>query len=285
MYKIRGADQKEYGPVTADVVRQWIAQGRMSAETLVQAEGSGDWQPLAGYPEFAVAPAPPLPGVAPGPSRPPGPAPTSGLAIASLVCGVLGCLGITALVGLVLGLVALVKINKSQGRLGGKGLAITGICVSGVMMFVALPVLAGLTLPALAKAKSRAQTVQCVNNLKQLCLATIMYANDNKDTLPTAAKWGDLIQTNLGSPAPFHCAGDPSGQRSSYAFNAKLGGASLDKISPQTVLFFECQGGWNVSGGASAMISHHAGTYTVGFVDGHVEQVRAAGLSQLRWEP
>src|ERR1044071_2194656 len=64
MYKIIGADQKEYGPVTADQLRQWIAEGRVNAQTLLQAEGQTDWRPLSSYPEFAAATAPP-PGLAP----------------------------------------------------------------------------------------------------------------------------------------------------------------------------------------------------------------------------
>ncbi len=64
MYKIIGVDQKEYGPVTADELRTWIAQGRANGQTLAQAEG-GAWKPLATFPEFAQAlsalpPPPPL---------------------------------------------------------------------------------------------------------------------------------------------------------------------------------------------------------------------------------
>lgn len=55
MYKIIGADQKEYGPVTSDQIRQWIAEGRANAQTLVQAEGGPDWKPLSAIPEFAEA--------------------------------------------------------------------------------------------------------------------------------------------------------------------------------------------------------------------------------------
>ncbi len=54
MYKILGADQKEYGPVTSEQVRQWIAQRRANAQTLVQGEGSTEWQPLSAFPEFAT---------------------------------------------------------------------------------------------------------------------------------------------------------------------------------------------------------------------------------------
>ena len=58
MYKIIGADQKEYGPVTAEQLRQWTVDGRANAQTLVQAEGSTDWQPLSSFPELNPATAP-----------------------------------------------------------------------------------------------------------------------------------------------------------------------------------------------------------------------------------
>ncbi len=54
MYKIIGADKKEYGPVTAEQVREWIAQGRANAESLLQTEGSAEWKPLSVFPEFAA---------------------------------------------------------------------------------------------------------------------------------------------------------------------------------------------------------------------------------------
>jgi hypothetical protein len=55
MYRIIGADQKEYGPVSADQVRQWIAEGRAGGASLVRPEGATDWQPLSAFPEFADA--------------------------------------------------------------------------------------------------------------------------------------------------------------------------------------------------------------------------------------
>ena len=63
MYKIIGADQRTYGPVSADTIREWIANRRANASTQVQAEGSADWKPLSEFPEFrdalAVAGPPP----------------------------------------------------------------------------------------------------------------------------------------------------------------------------------------------------------------------------------
>ncbi len=55
MYKIIGADQKEYGPISGDLIRQWIAEGRVNANTQAQAEGAAQWQPLSAYAEFAAA--------------------------------------------------------------------------------------------------------------------------------------------------------------------------------------------------------------------------------------
>jgi hypothetical protein len=54
MYKIIGGDKKEYGPATAEELRRWIAEGRLSGQSLVQAEG-GEWKVLATFPEFAEA--------------------------------------------------------------------------------------------------------------------------------------------------------------------------------------------------------------------------------------
>ncbi|MSU20859.1 MAG: DUF4339 domain-containing protein [Pedosphaera sp.] len=55
MYKIIGGDQREYGPVTADEIRQWIAEGRANGATQVQLEEGGDWKALASFPEFIEA--------------------------------------------------------------------------------------------------------------------------------------------------------------------------------------------------------------------------------------
>jgi TM2 domain-containing membrane protein YozV len=55
MYKIIGADGKEYGPVSVESLRQWIQQGRVSLQTQARLEGSADWKPLNSYPEFDLA--------------------------------------------------------------------------------------------------------------------------------------------------------------------------------------------------------------------------------------
>ena len=55
-----------------------------------------------------------------------------------------------------------------------------------LVVIAIIAILAGLLLPALAKAKTKAQGISCMNNNRQLMLAWRMYVEDNRDTLPFA---------------------------------------------------------------------------------------------------
>ena len=62
MYYIQGADQKEYGPVSADQLRQWISENRLNRFSPARADGESLWKTLGDFPEFAevlVGTAPP----------------------------------------------------------------------------------------------------------------------------------------------------------------------------------------------------------------------------------
>ena len=55
MYRIIGADGRQYGPVSAEQIRQWISSGRANAQTMAQAEGATEWKPLCNFPEFSLS--------------------------------------------------------------------------------------------------------------------------------------------------------------------------------------------------------------------------------------
>jgi hypothetical protein len=53
MYKIIGADQKEYEAANSDELLLWVKEGRADGRTLIKAEGTNEWKPLSSLPEFA----------------------------------------------------------------------------------------------------------------------------------------------------------------------------------------------------------------------------------------
>lgn len=161
MYKIVGADQKEYGPVSLEEVRSWITEGRANAQTLAKVEG-GPWKPLSTFPEFAgLLGAPPSSAVPPGAAPPPslaqmtytgrGPQ-TNSMAIAGLVMGILAvtvglcCCGwLFGLLGIIFSLVALSQIKKNPEQQTGRGMAIAGLVMSilGLIASIVLQILFG----------------------------------------------------------------------------------------------------------------------------------------------
>ena len=288
-YIIIGGDGVQRGPVSSEDVRQWMAEGRLSVDSKAQVEGSTEWVTLGQIPEFAGGPTSPPPltaGVTPGPSK------LSAMAVLSIVLAPLGLLtcGITTVIGLILGIIALVKISNSRGALRGMGVAITGLCLSIVFLFI-LPLFAAMALPAFAAAKMKAESIVCLNNERQMAQAMQLYATGHTNQLPPAATWCDdisgCVDTNAGGTRKFSTVPPhTTGSKCDYAFNSKLSGLDISKVPPATVMLFESDGGWNASGGQELMINtpRHR-FYSVVFADGSVRMVPAAQLNTLRWDP
>ena len=66
-----------------------------------------------------------------------------------------------------------------------------------LVVIAIIAILAAMLLPALSKAKIKAQMIYCMNNSKQLTLGWIMYAGDNSDRVLTSTDWvrGDVRDT------------------------------------------------------------------------------------------
>jgi type II secretory pathway pseudopilin PulG len=88
---------------------------------------------------------------------------TSGWAIAALIGSIL-CMPI----GLVLGIVALVKIGNAKGALGGRGLAIAAVVISGLMGPMVIGILAAIAIPNFVRYQNRAKSSEARMNLSRI---------------------------------------------------------------------------------------------------------------------
>ena len=96
-----------------------------------------------------------------------------------------------------------------------------------LVVIAIIAILAAMLLPALAKARSKAQMAGCQNNLKQIASGLYLYLSDNKDKIPFAGltcpnvnmSWDDLMNGYLGG-------GMDRGQQSWVAQGQYVGGTS-----------------------------------------------------------
>jgi type II secretory pathway pseudopilin PulG len=149
----------------------------------------------------------------------------SGLAIASMVLGILGFLTafiliglVLAPIGLILGIVALVKVKKKPHLYGGQGFAIAGVILSSLVVLI-LPIIAAIAIPNLLAARKAANEGAAISSLRTLSSAeqTMMSSKngicgDLKEL--AAAKLIDPVMAN----------GEKSGYRFAVINVPKIGG-------------------------------------------------------------
>jgi type IV pilus assembly protein PilA len=107
-----------------------------------------------------------------------------GLAIAALVVGIisfltLGLLGIGAVLGIVLGIIAISKATRNPWEYGGKGMAITGLVLSIASLVIIVPVgmFAAIAIPNLLAARRAANEGSAIYTMRQLSIAEASYAS------------------------------------------------------------------------------------------------------------
>ena len=184
MYFLIGGDGKEYGPKAAVEVREWIAEGRLNAQSQIKPQSETEWVQLGSLLEFAAdlnpqaaaplpTPIPQVSQVSQNPTSSQAPRPINNRwAVVSLILGIIsfvtvGCCGCfaldysdedaaTAFFGLIVSLiapagglscalVARTQLKKSDNTHIGEGMAMAGLVCSSLCL-VAFLILSGLVL-------------------------------------------------------------------------------------------------------------------------------------------
>lgn len=142
-----------------------------------------------------------LTGTLPGGVPPVTPEKTSRMAIASLVCSLVFCLGIPSILAVIFGHLSLSEIKKSAGRLGGKGIATAGLVLGyvGVAFIPLALIIAAIAIPNLLRARMAANESSAMSAIRTLNVAELSYssAHDGGFTCSLA----ELQQDNLIDPA------------------------------------------------------------------------------------
>ena len=150
-----------------------------------------------------------------------------GLAITSMVLGILnfvalGLLGLGAITGLILSVVALRKAKQRPHEYGGQGFAIAGLTTNLVWLVLALPLMAAIAIPNLLASRRAANEGAAMASLRTISAAEEDYYS-KRHVYGTLTDLSDaqLIEPNLAT-----------GVRSGYKFSIRVSGYSVKNSVP-----------------------------------------------------
>jgi prepilin-type processing-associated H-X9-DG protein len=220
-------------------------------------------------------PPPQMPGQ-PYPTQPPPPSGgATGLAITSLILGIVGmCVPLLSIGAIVCGAIGISKTRDP--RSGGRGMAIAGLvlgCVGFVFSFLMISIL----LPSLNKARETANRVKCQSNMSQIGKAIWLYANENNGYPPPRLS---LLVTTQDLEVDRFCCPSSNQSPGSVAADAD----DDDHLSYVYVLTGRHP--LNAPGGSHVLLYEKPGAHdgdgmNVLFADGRAEFLRQADADKL----
>lgn len=184
---------------------------------------------------------------------------SQGLAIGALVCGIVGVLACmpVGLVGLIMGIVALVRIRRDPQVYRGRGLAIGGVVTGGISVLM-VPVMIAILLPALSHARDLSKRAVCASNLQGIGQALYIYASENNEMFPDAsADWQACLAGGGYTTSQQFVCPSTAGFGNSYQYVPGYGTAS----DPAQIIVFE------------DLINHQGQGGNILYLDGHAAWV------------
>lgn len=187
---------------------------------------------------------------------------TSGLAVASLVCGIVGfCVCPLSLLAIIFGHIAHSQIGRSEGAMGGSGLAIAGfstgyvgILLGFLMGFLVLP---ALIIPAVTAGREKANQMQCQAQLRIISTHYGLYYVEN-ERAPTRDELMEYMRKDGLADDVWHCPSSGALEESYELFKVSV--KDFRRSTPTVVLLRD----------AGHPHGHHDGC-NVCYLDGKVE--------------
>ena len=145
-----------------------------------------------------------------------------------------------------------------------------------LVVIAIIAILAAILFPVFAKAREKARQTSCLNNQKQIVTATMMYAQDNNEMLPSADTfWGSINLDKGVLICPTKGTKTPNG----YVYDSFIAGKALGEIGSPTGTMLTADGNSGTATGQVANTAYnagqidmrHGGSVVMGFMDGHAE--------------